>query len=425
MFKRIKLTNFKAWRKSGDVNLAPVTLLLGENSTGKSSFLQSLLLMKQTASSPDRSIHLNLGGDEVNDFVDMGSFEDLLTHNPENRKVSIEMDVAGEAKKGFVKVDYVQDSKKSPVVDELQLSADNQHWYRAVRASKGYFSIYRPNETRTSLKSSEYAPERGISFSKEAIYKFGTQGAEVEDSSLNIRRELESISYLGPLRIKPKRTYVWNRTRPGLIGVDGSEAIPALLASSHESAKNGDGLIESVSRWLKKMKVADRLEVKTFGSGNYNILVHRDGVAANLIDVGTGISQVLPVLVLAYFAPENSTIILEEPEIHLHPLAQSLLAELFLEVSQKRKVQFIVETHSEHLFRRMQTLVATDQVKPEQCALYFVERKGADAVMKTLKMDKYGRLDKWPDNFFGDATGEVRKQAQETMQRMKSERVSQ
>lgn len=425
MFKRIKLTNFKAWRESGDVNLAPVTLLLGENSTGKSSLLQSLLLMKQTATSPDRTIHLNLGGDEANDYVDMGSFEDLLTHNPEQRQIRIEMDVEGGFGKRFLKVDYAQDSKKSPVVDELQLSTDNQHWFRAVRTSKGAFNIYQPSETRTSLKSREHAPERGISFSKEAIYKLGPLGGEVEDSSLNIRRELESISYLGPLRSKPKRTYVWNRTRPGLIGVDGSEAVLALLASNSTSAKNSDGLVESVSKWLKRMKIADKLEVKTIGSGNYNILVHRDGVPANLSDVGTGISQVLPVLVLAYFAPENSTIILEEPEIHLHPLAQSLLAELFVEVSLQRKVQFIVETHSEHLFRRMQTLVATNKVKPEQCALYFVERKNADAVLKTLSMDKYGRLEEWPQNFFGDATGELRKQAQETMQRMKAERANQ
>ncbi|NRA81726.1 MAG: DUF3696 domain-containing protein [Pseudoalteromonas sp.] len=425
MFKRIKLENFKAWRNSGDVNFSPVTLLLGENSTGKSSLLQSLLLMKQTATSPDRSIHLNLGGDEVNDYVDMGSFDDLLIKDPKSRTVSIEMDVVGKKSRSFLKVNYKQDSKKSPVIDLLQLSNDGQDWYRAQRSDKGAFNIYLPNEIRTSLKSREYSPERGVSFSKDAIYSMGPTGSEVEDISLSIIRELEAVSYLGPLRSKPRRTYIWNRTRPGIIGVDGGEAVFALLASNNVSGKKSDGLVEAVSKWLKKMRIADKLEVKPIGAGNYNILVHRDGVAANLIDVGTGVSQVLPVLVLAYFAPEKSTIILEEPEIHLHPLAQSLLAELFLEVSSERGVQFIVETHSEHLFRRMQTLVATKKAEPEQCALYFVEREDSDAVLKTLKMDKYGRINEWPKNFFGDATGEVRKQAKETMQRMKAERASQ
>ncbi|UXI03592.1 DUF3696 domain-containing protein [Photobacterium sp. TY1-4] len=423
MFKRIKLENFKAWRSSDDVYFSPVTLLLGENSTGKSSLLQSLLLMKQTATSPDRTIHLNLGGDEANDYVDMGSFDDLLTKDPENRKISIEMDVDGRQGRSFLKVDYKQDSKQSPVIDLLQLSNDGKNWYRAQRSDKGAFNIYLPNETRTSLKSREYSPERGVSFSKDALYNMGPSGSDVEDISLSIIRELEAISYLGPLRSKPRRTYIWNRTRPGIIGVDGNEAVFALLTSNNTSGKKSDGLVEAVSKWLKKMRIADKLEVKHIGAGNYNILVHRDGVAANLIDVGTGVSQVLPVLVLAYFAPEKSTIILEEPEIHLHPLAQSLLAELFLEVSLERDVQFIVETHSEHLFRRMQTLVATQKAKPDQCALYFVEREESDAVLKTLKMDKFGRIDEWPKNFFGDATGEVRKQVQETMQRMKAERA--
>ncbi|UIP27677.1 DUF3696 domain-containing protein [Photobacterium sp. TLY01] len=423
MFTRIKLDNFKAWRSSDDVNFSPVTLLLGENSTGKSSLLQSLLLMKQTATSPDRTIHLNLGGDEANDYVDMGSFEDLLTKDPKSRKISIEMDVDGKQGRSFLKVDYKQDSKQSPVIDLLQLSNDGKDWYRAQRSDKGAFNIYLPNETRTSLKSREYSPERGVSFSKDALYNMGPSGSDVEDISLSIIRELEAISYLGPLRSKPRRTYIWNRTRPGIIGVDGNEAVFALLASNNTSGKKSDGLVDAVSKWLKKMRIADKLEVKHIGAGNYNILVHRDGVAANLIDVGTGVSQVLPVLVLAYFAPEKSTIILEEPEIHLHPLAQSLLAELFLEVSSERGVQFIVETHSEHLFRRMQTLVATQKATPDQCAMYFVEREASDAVLKTLKMDKFGRIDEWPKNFFGDATGEVKKQAQETMQRMKAERA--
>ncbi len=421
MLTRLKLSNFKAWRESGDVQLRPVTLLLGENSTGKSSLLQSLLLMKQTAMSPDHTVHLNLGA-EANDYVDMGSFEDLLTRNPEKRKVGIELDMDDSKSLCFFSVEYAQDYKKSPVIESMKLSTDNEHWFRVARTERSAFGIYLPGETRTTLKARSYAPERGIAFSADAIAAMGESGKTVQNLSLQLRRELEAISYLGPLRNKPKRTYIWNRTRPGIIGDDGSNAIPALLASAQAGRRNDDNLVGSVSRWLKKMKIADKLEVKQLSAGHYSVLIHRDGVVANLRDVGIGISQVLPVLVLAYFAPAYSTVLLEEPEIHLHPQAQSLLAELFLEVSKKRHVQFIVETHSEHLFRRMQTLVAKKKASPEQCALYFVERQKSDAVLKTLTMDDFGRLSYWPKNFFGDATGEVREQAKQTMLRMKEER---
>jgi predicted ATPase len=114
---------------------------------------------------------------------------------------------------------------------------------------------------------------------------------------------------------------------------------------------------------------------------------------------------------LAYFAPQGSTILLEEPEIHLHPLAQSVLAELFVEASKKRKVQFIVETHSEHLFRRMQTLIARQTVTIEQAAMYFVQRDGAAAKLLPLAIDEYGRVVNWPPQFFGDALAETREQA--------------
>ncbi|WP_413737982.1 DUF3696 domain-containing protein [Sodalis sp. RH21] len=425
MITRLKLDNFKAWRASGDISLKPVTLLLGENSTGKSSVLQSLLLMKQTAASPDRTVQLNLGGDEVNDFVDMGSFEDLMTQNPKKRKVGIELDTVHDENYCYFAVEYGQDSKKSPVVEEMKLSANAESWFRLARTERSAFSLYLPGEIRTSLKSRSFAPERGIAFSAEAIAALGESGQQVQDLSLQLRRELDAISYLGPLRNKPRRTYPWNRTRPGIIGEDGSNAIYALLASA-QAKKNEDSndIVTNVSRWLKKMKIADRLEVKQLGAGNYSVMIHRDGVVANLRDVGIGISQVLPVLVLAYFAPAYSTVILEEPEIHLHPQAQSFLAELFLEVSKTRHVQFIVETHSEHLFRRMQTLVAKRKAMPNQCALYFVARNKSDAVLKTLEMDSLGRLSNWPNNFFGDVTGEVREQAKLAMQRMMKERKS-
>jgi predicted ATPase len=80
MLTTLRLTNFKAWRDTKEIELKPVTMLLGTNSSGKSSLIQSLLLLKQTAQSSDRAIHLNLGGDEVTDLFNFGDFDNLLTH---------------------------------------------------------------------------------------------------------------------------------------------------------------------------------------------------------------------------------------------------------------------------------------------------------------------------------------------------------
>jgi predicted ATPase len=152
--------------------------------------------------------------------------------------------------------------------------------------------------------------------------------------------------------------------------------------------------------------------VRALGSSaRYELLVkHRDALV-NLKDVGVGVSQVIPVVVAALFAKPGHVVIVEEPESHLHPLAQAKLAELLAKVSAERGVQFIVETHSEHLFRRLQTLIARQEVQPEQAALYFVERDGQAAKLRELRLDEFGRLTNWPDKFFGDALGETREQA--------------
>jgi predicted ATPase len=98
-----------------------------------------------------------------------------------------------------------------------------------------------------------------------------------------------------------------------------------------------------------------------------------------------------------------------------------VLAELFVGVSKKRKVQFIVETHSEHLFRRLQTLVAKETTASEKCAMYFVEKGRQGAKLRELILDSYGRLINWPDNFFGDTLGETREQARLMFERKKRE----
>lgn len=416
MLTQLKLLNFKVWSKPHPIALDPVTMLLGTNSSGKSSLIQSLLLLKQTVQSPDRTIHLNLGGDEVNDLFNFGGFDDVIFHGAKAPR-QFALGFSFSAPKGS-RIDsgefygvYSKASSGGVAVQEVTLSTGERQ-FRAIRREKGAYSLLVDQESQPRGKGRNYCPERSISLPAEAISFLQQDGSLVEDLSLAIRRELENIAYLGPLRRKPERDYVWNKSTPGGVGSDGHRTIDVLLASALTKGEEHNRVIDGVSHWLSKMKVADRLEVRQIGrSTRYEVVVHRQGIASNLRDVGIGVSQVLPVLTLAYFAPEGSTILLEEPEIHLHPLAQSVLAELFSLVSKKRKVQFIVETHSEHLFRRMQTLVARQKAHTDDIAMYFVEKGRHGAQLRNLPIDTYGRVSNWPPQFFGDALGETREQA--------------
>lgn len=425
MLTELHLKNFKAWRDTLPVSLRPVTMLLGTNSSGKSTLIQSLLLLKQTALSPDRSIHLNLGGDEVNDLFNFGDFDNVLSAGVEGDARRFELAFKFErpaterVQFGAFDCSYGKTSSGAVVVQELELQTFGLK-LRVIRRDKGAFSLLVNDELQPRGKGRDFAPERSIALPPSAILALGTEGPILQDLSLAIRRELEGLRYLGPLRRKPERDYVWNKTSPGDIGSDGSKTMDALLASAFLRDSEQANVIQGVSTWLKRMKVADGIEARQVGrSTRYELVVSRDGVDANIRDVGIGISQVLPVLTLAHFAPAGSTIILEEPEIHLHPLAQAVLADLFVEISRKRKVQFLVETHSEHLFRRMQTLIAQKKTTTDDCAMYFVERVRNKTCLRELQVDKFGTVGNWPEHFFGDSVGEARAQAQARAQRMR------
>lgn len=424
MIDLLHLRNLKAWRDSGPVRLAPVTMLLGTNSSGKSTLLQSLLLLKQTVAAPDRTVHLNLGGDESHDFFNFGGFEQVLTHGaaaPRQFEIALEFRRPDDerVRQGRFACSYGQSAGGAVVVQELALSTVARR-FRAVRRERGAYALWVDDEARPRGKGAQLAPERSIALPAEALALLGADGAHLQDLSLALRRELEGIVYLGPLRRRPERDYVWNKSRPGEVGSDGHKVIDALLANSLLKGEDQGAMLARVSHWLHRMGIAERIEVRQVGrSSRYELIVRKDGVDANLRDVGIGVSQVLPVLTVAYFVPPGSTVLLEEPEIHLHPLAQSALAEMFVEVSQQRGVQFLVETHSEHLFRRMQTLLARRQTSLEQCRMLFVERQGADAVLVPLDVDEFGAVRNWPPCFFGDSVGEAREQARARAERMR------
>jgi predicted ATPase len=170
-------------------------------------------------------------------------------------------------------------------------------------------------------------------------------------------------------------------------------------------------LEERIASWLQELGLIDRFEVKPIAKGGklFQVWVRRNPKAPDVLitDVGFGVSQILPVLALCYYAPEGSTLILEQPEIHLHPRVQAGLADVFIDAAKTRAVQIIVESHSEHLLRRLQRRIAEEQFLADEAALYFAETKDGESRLTTLELDLFGAIKNWPEGFFGDEFDEI------------------
>ncbi|HYP82804.1 DUF3696 domain-containing protein [Variovorax sp.] len=441
MLTHLKLENFKIWRSTGPIRMAPITLLLGTNSSGKSSLIQSLLLVRQTVRGDDPNLDLNLGNPDGDDSVTLGQFKDLLcrhgaaTESTLATQVGIEFrwseDGSAESSTLF-SARYNKGPAGSAELAFLRLGKDGQG-FSVQRRKPGIYRLSIATQARPLGQSADLRPQRSFAFSASTLNKLGVQGELIEPIGPALLDELGRIIYLGPVRRLAQRDYVWAGRMPAHVGDDGAKAVDALIASGvarqlakrrNEALPAEGALFEQTIRWLKDMNLADGLSIRALGnSARYELLVENDGQAVNLKDVGVGVSQVIPVIVAALFAQPGHIVIVEEPESHLHPLAQSKLAELLALVSKERNVQFIVETHSEHLFRRMQTLIARGEVPIADAAMYFVEREGKNARLLLLEVDDFGRVRNWPKDFFGDALGETREQTALAIKRAKELRA--
>jgi predicted ATPase len=238
------------------------------------------------------------------------------------------------------------------------------------------------------------------------------------DLQLAFENSFSRLYYLGPLRDYPHREYSWAGAEPADMGRRGERVVDALLAGRKKEMKISRGrgprslpLEEYVAEWLKKLGLIHSFSVESIATETslFRVLVQKSPESAKVVipDVGFGVSQILPVLVLCYYVPEGSTILLEQPEIHLHPSVQAGLADVFLDAVKRRKVQIIFESHSEHLLRRLQRRVAEEKASPEALSLHFCQMTGDCSTLERLDVDLYGDITNWPKDFFGDDFGEI------------------
>lgn len=428
MLVNLTLRNFKIWETTGVIRLAPVTLLLGSNSSGKSSIIQSLLLIRQTVRSKEPNVSLHFGVEGTSDSVALGAFNDVHCRHGKGSAIEIEFtwSPAGLTEDAFTfSGAYKKDSTGAAVVSSLRLGQGETGFF-VTRQAKGAFKLVLGNSSRPLGVSRNLHPQKSFTFSEAALSRLPIQDATaIRGAGAALLEELERVIYLGPVRQLARRHYTWDGVAPSTLGDDGDKAIEALIASGllAKKGKPGGQLFHDTAEWLSKMGLATGLEINRLGSSAlYEIIVVGDQSRSNLKDVGVGVSQVLPVIVACLYAAPGHIVIVEEPESHLHPLAQSVLAELFAKVATNRGIQVIAETHSEHLFRRVQTLIAKGEITASQCSPYFVEREGHQASLRSLEVDPYGRILNWPDKFFGDSLGETKAQTELMLAKLKEQR---
>lgn len=439
MLTELRLQNFKSWVDTGTIRLAPLTVIFGGNSAGKSSLGQLLLALKQTALSTDRKRALNLG--DASTLVDLGTFADALYGHDLTRK--LEFNLAWHLPKSLEIRNAIQTSQRfagdrlslhaalsadprtsQPRTELLSytLSKDDDAQLTVTASSKG--TKYSLEASPMSLVRSQgrawpiEEPEKFYRLSELSLARFQNAGFLTE-FALETERVLRSMAYLGPLREAPRRMYQWSGDTPDDVGQMGQFAIPALLAADGEkrrlnvTAKQRTlGFSELIAKQLQRLGVIHSFSVEPVAEGrkDYEVIVQTGvaGASVRLTDVGVGVSQVLPAIVQAFYCAPNATVWMEQPEIHLHPQVQAELADVFIDAiharenGSPRNVQLVIESHSEHFLNRLQRRIAEEVVGPDEVAIYFACRTAEGTHLEPLQLNLYGDIENWPENFFGD-----------------------
>lgn len=423
MLKRIKIRNFKALRDIDSLDIKPITFFVGPNSSGKSSAFQVLLALKQTIRSSDENTPLIL-----QDYIDLGSYKDIIWNHDEKQELEVEFDVGSNsynsedasmkcykfvyklAKRGFSageiilnKYTYneykIDEEKKKGVSFNVNWLGKDKYSFTIEKPDifAGKISVYRKN-------ISQFIPVKLLDNDKpvknaQRYIRFLILGNEANQ---HLETFFGNMSHIGPSRTEPKRLYTQSGAAPREVGKYGQWAIDEILLSKE--------MYVLVKKWFKEFNISSEFKLVELrkGSKKYEVALkdYHTGTWVTIADVGFGVSQLLPIIVEC-FNPNSSTLLIEQPEIHLHPKGQASMGDLLVDSANNLKKSIIIETHSDLIISRVCTRVVKGDISPDDIAIYYFDPSTDGTRVLRIDVNEDGQMINFPEGFFEERFNEV------------------
>ncbi|MBD2514142.1 DUF3696 domain-containing protein [Nostoc sp. FACHB-973] len=357
MIHSLRLINFKKFEDQS-LEFRPLTLISGLNSTGKSSVLQSLLLLRQSYQQdllPKTGLALN------GDLVNIGTAQDALYDSAKDKHISFE--IIWEKDEGIWDFNYNPDKKEEDVLNIISEPSD--------------FKIYKSNI-----------------FSKYFHY---LQAERIGPRSFNIMSDYQ-VRRLRQIGTQGEYT-------AHFLYIYGREAIP-IANLSYPQAKSMD-LIDQVEAWMREVSPGIRIEIEANSAMGLVTIkyFYGDSNRYRATNVGFGITYTLSIIVAILSSPPGTLILVENPEAHLHPRGQAKMGEL-LALAASCDIQVVIETHSDHVLNGIRLAVHAGIIPPHYVQLHYFQQqdKQGQALTEVIspQINRSGRIDKWPDGFFDE-----------------------
>jgi len=282
-------------------------------------------------------------------------------------------------KKGRIETEKHLEKKR--IQEKIRkMESDMQHHLKRIQRFLGKISVEQLKDKEEEISM----VERALDFSRSL--------------SFFLQRFLvERLYYIGPLREYPQRYYIASGEYPRDVGLRGEHTAEVIYFNFRRKPNHKEKLM----RWMKLMDLAYDVKLSKVIEGIYALTITNPklNIDVNLADVGFGTSQLLPIIVEGIYADVGSVLLMEQPEIHLHPRLQALLADFLIDVIKQGK-QVIVETHSEHIIMRLQRRIAEGTISHNDVAIYSFELSENGTKISPVKINENGIIDQWPKGFF-------------------------